>query len=390
MLVLKLYRIIFGKVKIKVSGDFTERFLNICAHNGISVWGIRKKNGELTLYISVSDFKRLRKLIRFCGLRIHICKKSGLPFVINRYRYRYGIAVGAVLFFAILQFLSGFVWNIKVFGNEKLKSEDILSVCGEIGIYEGMPVSHLDALNKRLLLQTKIDGIAWAALNVEGCVLTVDITETEDTEKNDNNYPSNLVSDYDGIVKKIEVRQGTTIVSADDIVRKGDLLVSGIVELSNGTTHLVRADGDIIAEVNETYIVSVPYEQKVKYICGKSRIRRAINLFGLCLPLYLGDLQGEYLRQGKLSRFSANGCYLPCGIYEYTFSPICEKTVLLTYEQALSVAERNIEKRLAGAKLVGIVKKIEENFDGVTLKCDVIVLENITKEKILLINSTNR
>lgn len=389
MLVLKLYRIIFGKVKIKVSGDFTERFLNICAHNGISVWGIRKKSGELTLYISVSDFKRLRKLIRFCGLRVHICKKFGLPFVINRYRYRYGIAVGVILFFAVLQFLSGFVWNIKICGNDKLKSEDILTVCGEIGIYEGMPVSRLDALNKRLLLQTKIDGIAWAALNAEGCVLTVDITETENAEKRDNSYPCNLVSDYDGIVKKIEVKQGVTAVSADDIVKKGDLLVSGIVELSNGTTHLVRADGDIIAEVNETYYSIVPYEQKIKYIHGKDLTRRAINFFGLCLPLYLGDLQGEYLRQGSFSRFSANGCYLPFGVYEYTFSPICEKTVILTYEQALTVARENIEKRLSAAEVVGKSEEIEQNGDGITLKCDAIVLKNITKEKILLINSTN-
>ena len=121
-----LYKFIIGFLEVEFSGDITEVILNICAKHGISLWNIKRKDKKIRCFMTVSSFRALPDIARKSGIRVHILKKIGLPFIINRYKRRFGIPVGAAVFFSFLYFMSCFVWNLKVEGNKAVPENEIL------------------------------------------------------------------------------------------------------------------------------------------------------------------------------------------------------------------------------------------------------------------------
>ena len=365
-----------------------ERFLNICTYNGITVWGIRKKKGCLSLYISIRDFKTLRTLLRGKGIRVHISKKTGIPFIVNRYKKRYGIAVAAVMFFVIITFLSGFIWNINVAGNDLIEDAEILKACEKIGIHEGIRSKSIDAWDKRIDLQLEVDGLSWVAINIEGCQMTIDVRE-ENTPQKDNKSPCNLVAEYDGVIKKIESTSGDNCVAVGDAVTKGDLLVSGVVELSNGNTHFVHAGGKVLAEVDKEYTVSVPLNQKINYLSGDVTRRFLLKFFSFKIPLYLGSFSDNALMNIKEHTISFEESYLPISLYSGEAFNVAENETELSEEDAVKIAEDKINIVLDGKEIIEKNNVVIKNQGSVSVVCKVKLLIDIAREEFLLFNTTN-
>ena len=80
-----LYRII-GYVRISVEGFFIERFINICKSKEILLWGIKREKASIMYAnISIKDFKEVKEISRKTKCRIHIERKKGIPFFLNKW-----------------------------------------------------------------------------------------------------------------------------------------------------------------------------------------------------------------------------------------------------------------------------------------------------------------
>src|SRR5574344_2243269 len=127
-----------GYVNISVEGYFKERFINICISKKILLWNIkRKKSTFLSTNIGIKDFKKLNNIAKQTKCKIKIKGKKGLPFIFNRYRKRKIFAIFLCLIIFIVLFLSNFIWNIDIVGNEKIKSEEILETLKKEGLETG-------------------------------------------------------------------------------------------------------------------------------------------------------------------------------------------------------------------------------------------------------------
>ena len=122
-----LLKFLKGYVVIRLSGYSPERFLNLCSHHRIVLWGLRSVGTEYVMCISISGFRRLRPLVHKTKTKVVILERHGLPFMLHRYRHRKLFAVGALLGAALLYVLSLFIWNIRVEGNYSLSDEVILA-----------------------------------------------------------------------------------------------------------------------------------------------------------------------------------------------------------------------------------------------------------------------
>ena len=81
---IRIYRYILGRIRVRFYGEFPERILNLCAVNGITLWGAKSVKDGIRAYITVRDFLNIRNIRKGTGIRVHIEEKSGLPFVISR------------------------------------------------------------------------------------------------------------------------------------------------------------------------------------------------------------------------------------------------------------------------------------------------------------------
>ena len=64
-------------------------------------------------------------------------RKVGIPFIIHRYRRRWGLAVGAIFLVLCLSLLSTRIWLIDVSGNSTVTDEEIIECVKEAGLFIG-------------------------------------------------------------------------------------------------------------------------------------------------------------------------------------------------------------------------------------------------------------
>ena len=376
MFFIYLFRYIKGYLRVLFSGDFSERILNLSARNEATLWEIEKcENGAILANISVKDFRKIRTIRAKSGVRVKIVEKIGAPFIIKKYSKRIGFALGIIVFFFIINFLSGYVWKIEVAGNEKVSETLILNACSELGINEGTRIKNIDTSVAKEQLLIKLNGLAWASFNIEGCRLTVEVSEIKNNTQNESE-PSNLLAKVDGVIRHINVKSGNCLVKVGDAVVKDDVLVSGTVELAEaGVISKVKSKGEIIAETKRIFTATVPKKQIKSVTSDKKKIKRVLSFFSVKIPLYLGETKEPYICKTELHEIKLFGEKIPISITKKIFYPTKEIEINLSDEEAKEIAIQKINTALKN----GIFKEFSLIKEGLKSTNDEFILTQTFK-----------
>ncbi len=381
-----IYRFLNGYLTVAFFGEYPERILNLCAKNGITLWGSHYIKQKILCKISVRDFKRLPQIIKKSGMRVHIYKKTGFPFIAARYKKRCGFRVGIILFFVFLKLMSGFVWVIDVKGNKNISANEIIAACNQLGIYEGVSKGKIDSKNQAQQLLLNMEGLSWASLNIEGCKLTVNVSEVKNT--GDGDAPSNLKATKDAIIRHIDITSGNCVVGVGDTVKRGDLLVSGIIEASDGT-RFVASKGSVLAETRRAFTLSAKFSQSINVKTGEKSVKSVFKIFGIEIPLYLGKETQPYKSNLKEKRFTLFGNSLPICKYTKSFEFLKTKTVSYTEIELKAQLKEKLKQKLLNKKIDNYTLLKEEytiSDDKVILKAEISAIEDITNSEKLIIN----
>lgn len=382
------FRFVLGYVRFTVKGDFPERLLNQLVASKVSVWGIRRNKTGISACIKAGDYLNIRQYRAKSKVRTKIVERHGLYFVLRKYKLRVGFATGVGIYVALLVFLSSFVWNIEIVGNEKLSNREILVACERLGLHEGAKISNLDAELLRTRLALELDGIAWASVNFEGVKATVNISESIE-QKEQPLYPCNLIATRDGVITGLEVTEGNIVVKQGQTVAVGDLLVSGITEYKDGTSAFGRSSGKVYAQTNRTLSYLATYVQTEKYYTGPAKERRVLTVFGLDIPLYLGSLKGNFETVTTIKRYDSNSMYIPITLTETSFFPVDTRAFQIDEEQAKILAESMLlkleEQELKSAEILTKDISFEVTEKGVKITGEYKCRENIAGNDLLLI-----
>lgn len=379
---LYLYRFFCGILEVEFFGIYPEKIINLCAKNRIAVWNVHYGNNKIRLFITVKDFKRLPRILKRSGLRLHILNKTGFPFFINRYKRRFGIFAGIVIFFAVLQFMSGFIWIIEVEGNKTVTDSEILAICEDLGIKIGVKRNSIDTKNTPQDLLLKTDKLSWGSFNIEGCKLTVNVTEIV-PKTEDNTVATNLKAAKDGIIEKIDVTSGNPVVKVGDIVKKGDLLVSGITETMRDTK-FVHSIGTVTAKTEETITLFEPFIKKTETPIGKTAKRRVLEIFGIKIPLYIGKEKGNFRTEFNCKNLKLLSQNIPIKIYTKKFIFIKKENEKRDYDKLCNQLANQLELQSQKENFSVKTKDLTQNENGVTLTAVVTKTEDITYSENLI------
>ena len=106
-----------GYVRIRLYGYAPERFLNLCSTHNILIWNLEYHEEQYEFCISVRGLKQLKPILKKTRTKFVILERTGLPFVMRRYRKRKLFFAGIFLCCGLLYTMSLFVWKIEVNGN---------------------------------------------------------------------------------------------------------------------------------------------------------------------------------------------------------------------------------------------------------------------------------
>lgn len=130
-----VYMFFAGYVNLAIEGFFVERFINICRSKNIILQDLHRENSSyIKVKILKSDFKEIRHIAKKTKCKVKIEKKSGIPFLVNKYRKRKIFAVATLVIAIFIFALTKFIWNIEVLGNDNISEQEIINLIGEYGI----------------------------------------------------------------------------------------------------------------------------------------------------------------------------------------------------------------------------------------------------------------
>ena len=219
-------------LEIEILGKERERFFNLCAFHHITLYHIRYKEEALLVKIKASDLFLMKRIVKKTEIKLKIIEKKGLYFTLKAMKYQKIFFLCLLSGFFLLWICSFFLWNIEIKGNKYLSNVLITDFLQRQGVQYGMPLKNILVEQLEKNIRKEFYDITWISVSINGTTLMLEIKEN-DTIRNQKpeNFQNHLYAQEDGIVKEILVRQGTAMVKVGDAVKKGDLLISGEIEI---------------------------------------------------------------------------------------------------------------------------------------------------------------
>lgn len=246
----------------------------------MSLWDIRYlDNHRVELFLSIGDFFRLRPFVKETGSRVRVKERCGFPFFLDKLEKRKFFAIGIACFLLGIYFLSSLVWQVRVEGNETIQTEQILQAAKQEGIYKYQwkrRMEEPEQLSRKL--QNQLPTAAWVGVEVHGTHVVIRVVEATIPEKPPLMNPQHLVAAKNALITDLFAEKGRPLVRPNMYVRKGDILISGILgDETNQQT--VVATGKVKGLVWYTPQIEVPLTQKYKVYTGESK-KRFYLVFG--------------------------------------------------------------------------------------------------------------
>lgn len=296
----EIITLIRGFVRIQVKGEHTEVLLNRLVDERILVWNISRLESVLEADIHLSDYFRLRPLLKETGCRTRITGRFGLPFWLARLERRKFLVGGVFMFVIGLYLLSSLIWSVEIVGNERVSTREVLEVAAEQGIHPlawKFRLPDLDELSSRLM--QNLPDAAWVGIAIRGTQVTIEIVENIIPEERELMNPRHLVSTSDAVITEIYAERGKPLVRRNMRVKKGDILISGIIG-SEHMQNIVVAKGEVKGLVWYEYELNTPLQQTRKVYTGNEQNKFYIVLGNRALKI-TGYGQEKYERDVTLS-----------------------------------------------------------------------------------------
>jgi len=275
-----------GYVWVKLIGGEAESFLNEATRERIGLWNISfTAAGELTFGVSVPDFLRLRPLLRKNGSRTRIISKHGLPFRMERLSRRKTFAGGMIAFAFCLFMLSTLIWDVRIEGNSAIPADKIRQAARAEGLYPyqwSFRLKDAAALSQRLAMQ--LPEAAWVGVDKKGTSITITVIDSTKPEKKALEGPRHLVAKTDAVITRVIAENGRPKVERNDRVRKGDILISGLLgDGVRGKTVVSR--GKVMGLVWHEYEIASPLMTKSSNFTGVSQERKYLLIGNRALQI---------------------------------------------------------------------------------------------------------
>ena len=381
-----------GFVRVSVKGQQCQRFVNLCRGREMDLKRIiRTGETELQLTMKAADFLQISPLRRKTGVHIHILKKKGPLFFLLFCKRRKMIPVGFLAVCCLLFFLSGRVWNVEIRGNILNPTPQLMSFLKEQGVCFGVSRKKISCSALAASLRREFPEITWVSAGFSGTGLRFEIREGTAGEKAEPEEKScSLFSTLDGVIDSMVTRQGTPLVRAGDEIKKGQELVSGIVDIKDDSQEVIRyeyvqADADIYVCHSIAYYDTFPLDIEKKVWSGKKKTTIFFQLGSSFLDLSSPLQQNEDRLICRESLFSTGIFQVPFSLGIITTSRFELRKERLTEDAAKKQAiqrlydyeEKLIEK---GVQISENNVKIEINHQDCVSRGTLTVIERTGRE----------
>jgi similar to stage IV sporulation protein len=334
----------------------------------------------------------LNKLSRFerafSGMDYELSEVRGLYGMLGRGIRRYGALAALALLIVIYAFSSGRVWDIRIEGCSQYNEDGIVCDLERAGLSVGARWRDINFDSTELSVLSENDGIAWININRSASVAYVKVKEKASVPDEDTSGYCNIVATEDCVIEEITVRCGIAAVAPGDTVKKGDLLISGVIpaELGGG---FVSAQGRVVGRVHKSVSVAVGRSEEKLEISSSETVGITLKILGFSLNIFKkggNSLSGYDIIEDKKIFSVLGGAKLPLEIITERAVFYSPKEVRYSDSQLVNIASMRLTAVraafLRGSDMLGIRTGGHFTESGYEMTSEIYVLSDVCRKEI--------
>ena len=124
---------------------------------------------------------------------------------------------------------------------------------------------------KKEILDKYKDKIEWIEIEVVGTKYIIRYEPRIINQKKKESEYRNIIAKKDSVIKRLDISSGQIVKNINTYVKKGDVIVSGYVDLNGNIKDTVASSGNVYGEVWYKVTIDYPYKYFEEYKTGKSK-----------------------------------------------------------------------------------------------------------------------
>lgn len=362
-----------GCVRLRITGESKERFLNMCRMKKIKMWNLKQEAGKrdelktssIVMCMGAKDLVECKSAIHKSGVKVDILEKKGLPFFLLHLKKRVVFAAGVLFCMLFLIVMMQKIWCIQIEGNRKVTTREMVTFLEENDIGIGCVISKIPYEELEFKIRDRFPDITWVSVVRKGTTLIVRIKENEFyNQMSVYDDHMDLIADYDGEIRSMVVRQGVPLVRVGDTVAKGDILIQGAVPVLDENARICKyqychAQADILIRTTIQYSETINRVHLVRSYQNEDTYYQ-LGIAGHKFQIGFGKPEGTCLVQEQVHQLVLfEYLYLPFFLNQVKITPYEETEAIYTEEEAEAILQNSLEKYLydLSEKGVQIIQK---------------------------------
>ena len=229
---------------------------------------IKKKETKDYLILEIEEeyFQKIKKLAP--TYEITILKRTGKAYLIHLYRTKKIFLYSTIFAFLVIILLTNIIFSVRVVETDKEIKDMILTDLRENGITRfrfKVSYKRKEAIREKILEKEK-DYLEWLEIEEVGTMYQVKVIRRINNPKEEELKPRSIVAKKKGRITRIEADYGEVTTKKNDVVDKGDTLISGLIKNKEEIKTKVAARGKVYAEVWYQVNLNLPtiYQEEIK------------------------------------------------------------------------------------------------------------------------------
>ena len=229
---------------------------------------IKKKETKDYLILEIEEeyFQKIKKLAP--TYEITILKRTGKAYLIHLYKTKKIFLYSTIFAFLVIILLTNIIFSVRVVETDKEIKDMILTDLRENGITRfrfKVSYKRKEAIREKILEKEK-DYLEWLEIEEIGTMYQVKVIRRINNPKEEELKPRSIVAKKKGRITRIEADYGEVTTKKNDVVDKGDTLISGLIKNKEEIKTKVAARGKVYAEVWYQVNLNLPtlYQEEIK------------------------------------------------------------------------------------------------------------------------------
>ena len=286
------------KLIIKIKKVSVSELIKVLFKHDIDIEIKEYNNKHLICIINNNDLKNIKKLYKIEILNEYTYKNLLKTFK-NKIYYIVLIIIGLIIYLLF----TNIIVNVSILSNNKELVKNLSKELDKNNIKRLTFKKNFIEINniKEKILNNNKDKLEWLEIENIGMNYIIKLEERKISEKQIDEGNCNIIAKSDGMITKVISDRGTVLVKKYQMVKEGDILITGQIMLYEETKANICAKGLVYAEKWYNVTIDIPdsikvkrYTNKVRYNLEFSPDNRDFKIFKSRLKNYDSD-KGEII-----------------------------------------------------------------------------------------------